>query len=195
MIILGIDPGSIKTGWAALRVTNENNHPKLIGSGSIITSSTTPFLERLQKIHYSFHQIIDHFKPQQVAFESLIFVKSPQALIKLSQTRGLLIASLYQKQIFSIYEYSPNLIKNITSGHGHATKENISLIMSKLFPNLESKSFDETDAISVALCHYLHLNTSTHQVNQLNIKPSNPLHEKRKKGSSLTSSLKHKINM
>ena len=120
---MGIDPGSIKTGYALLRVRGRKM--SLIESGTLTFNSKTPFLNRLAEIKQKLAKLVKEFKPDELALESLIFVKDPRALMKLAQTRGVIISEVCEHCEDQIFEYSPNLVKSTVTGHGHAKKESV----------------------------------------------------------------------
>lgn len=189
MIVLGIDPGSIKTGYAFLEqgVNNRANKYQIIRSGTIKTDSKMPFQDRLKKIQNDFIEILQNEKISQmhISMESLIYVKSPTSLIKLAQTRGLLISCLYQMNYHDIHEYSPNLIKTTLTGHGHATKESMALMLQKILKVESFSSHDESDAIATAFCHLLRFPSNG---------PANAAVKKAGGKRNLQNSLSHLVN-
>ena len=183
MLVLGIDPGSIKTGWAVLKI--EGNKTKYISSGTLCFDQKTPFLERLAEIQMKVRDLILELKPQEVALESLIYVKSPTALIKLAQTRGVILAELMGKCPGAIFEYSPNLVKSSAVGHGHANKESVEKVITMMFGKRDYASHDETDAIAIALCHIMN-----RKINLTKDKISRPRGSSK---SGLAGALAHKL--
>ena len=184
MLILGIDPGSIKTGWALLKTEGKKTH--YVASGVLSFDSKKPFLERLTEIRKKTNQLVKELKPDEVALESLIYVKSPTALIKLAQSRGVILSQFVEEYQGKIFEYSPNLVKSSAVGHGHADKESVKKVIDMMFGAREYKSHDETDAIAVALCHVLNRNKK----NIGKLKKNNVT---RKSGKGLAGALSHKI--
>lgn len=153
MIVLAIDPGSRTAGYALLK--KEGRKISYIASGILKFNPNHEFLDRVSDIYGQISSLIAAYKPDQVALESLIYVKSPTALIKLAQSRGVMLAALGKEYDHKVFEYSPNEIKSVVSGHGHATKEGIQKVL-KQYLGLESfKTHDESDAIAIALCHLL----------------------------------------
>ncbi len=151
MIILGIDPGSRNTGYALINI----NGKKLtyIASGTIVLTNEKDFNKRLCRVHEEVTKIVEKYKPSEIAFESLIYVKNPTSLIKLSQTRGAMISAL--GKLAKVFEYAPNTIKSAVTGHGHATKESIQKTLKMIYGELVYKTHDESDALAIATCHGL----------------------------------------
>ena len=150
MIVLGIDPGSIVTGWALLKKEGKKVH--YISSGVLRFNKDAQFLNRLTEIKIKTHELIDELSPSEIALESLIFVKSPTALIKLAQTRGIILSSMVEKYEGKIFEYSPNLVKSSAVGHGHADKESVQKVLDMLLGKRDYATHDESDEIGRASC-------------------------------------------
>jgi len=156
MIVLGIDPGSITTGWALLKKDGRKVH--YMASGVLKFNQKSDFLDRLSEIKIKVNELRSELNPDEVAFESLIFVKSPKALIKLAQTRGLIIGEFLSSYPGKIYEYAPNLIKSTAAGYGHADKVSVKKFLDMVLGAREYETHDESDAVAIALCHILNKN-------------------------------------
>ncbi len=153
MIILGIDPGSRKTGFAVLEV--EGKKMNYITSGVLKFDHVDEFLDRLGLIYSACDELIKKYNPSEVAIEGLIYVKSVDALSKLAQARGAMVAAFKKESSMKLVEYSPNLIKSSVTGHGHATKESVDKALSMMFGKISFKTNDESDALAIAVCHAL----------------------------------------
>lgn len=184
MIVLGIDPGSITTGWALLK--SEGSKVHYIASGILKFDKNLEFLDRLGQIKKQAERLMKELRPQEIALESLIYVKSPTALIKLAQTRGVILSTMVDAYEGRIFEYSPNLVKSTAVGHGHADKESVKKFLDVVLGKREYQSHDESDAVAIALCHILNRNNKKHS--SLVKKNS-----KITKSGGLQASLAHKI--
>lgn len=156
MIILGIDPGSRKAGYALIDV--QGKKISYIASGVLKYDHVDEFLERLGMIYETCSELSDRFKPDEVSIEALIYVKSVDALSKLAQARGAMIAAFSRSHKGRIFEYAPNAIKSSVTGHGHADKESINKAMTMMFGQIKFKTADESDALAIAVCHALNRN-------------------------------------
>lgn len=185
MIVLAIDPGSVTAGYALLQ--QDGRKIRHLHSGILKFNSGDEFLHRVKDIYDQTLKLVTEYEPDEIALESLIFVKSPTALIKLAQSRGTMLAALTQKYHQKIFEYSPNLVKSTVTGHGHADKEGIQKVIQQYLGITEFKSHDESDAIAIALCHLLNKGQRI-----LNPGPKKKLPTK-KMGNGLAASLAHKI--
>ncbi len=156
MIILGIDPGSRKAGYALIDV--QGKKISYIASGVLKYDHVDEFLERLGMIYESCSELSERFKPDEVSIEALIYVKSVDALSKLAQARGAMIAAFSRAHKGKIFEYAPNAIKSSVTGHGHADKESVNKAMTMMFGQIKFKAADESDALAIAVCHALNRN-------------------------------------
>jgi len=153
MIILGIDPGSRKAGYALIEV--QGRKFKYIASGVLRYDKIDEFVDRLGVIYNSCVELVEKYQPHEISIESLIYVKSVTSLAKLAQARGAMIAGFMKTHQGRVCEYAPNLIKASVTGHGHASKEGIDKTLNMIFGPLKFKSNDESDALAIALCHAL----------------------------------------
>jgi crossover junction endodeoxyribonuclease RuvC len=169
MKILGIDPGSRKTGWALIDVNGKKI--SYIASGILKFDHVEEFIDRLGLIYKSCEELHVRLIPDEVAFESLIYVKSVEALSKLAQARGAMIAAFMKDYSGKVFEYSPNLVKSSVTGHGHASKESVEKAVQMMFGKISFKTADESDALAIAVCHALNRN--------MRMKISESLKEKR----------------
>lgn len=156
MIILGIDPGSRKAGFALIDV--QGKKISYIASGVLKYDHVDEFIDRLGMIYQTCDELIKRYNPDEVSIESLIYVKSVDALSKLAQARGAMIAAFSRTHLGKIYEYAPNAIKSSVAGHGHADKEAIDKAMTMMFGKLTFKTSDESDALAIAVCHAFNRN-------------------------------------
>jgi crossover junction endodeoxyribonuclease RuvC len=183
LIVLAIDPGSVTAGYALLQKDGGKIH--YLCSGILKFNGKDDFLQRVKDIYDQTMALIKKHQPDEVALESLIYVKSPTALIKLAQSRGVMLAALSQTYQDNIFEYSPNLIKQTVTGHGHADKEGVQKFLLQSLGISVFKTHDESDAVAIALCHLMNRGENM------------ALSEKKKKqknmGNGLASALAHKI--
>ena len=148
MRILGIDPGNYNTGFSFLDING--NKTKLVLSG-VIKSRKKP--ENLKNIFNKLNELINEYRPTEIALESSFYGKNPQSLIRLGEVRGviLLISTIENLPVF---EYTPQQVKNSITGYGWAGKKQVLDMVERLF-NKKIDSTDEADAIAVAFCHFI----------------------------------------
>jgi crossover junction endodeoxyribonuclease RuvC len=149
--VLGVDVGTATTGWSI--VESGLNSMQLIACGIISTKSTSPMPERLSEIYDNLNQIIDQYRPDQGAVESLFFFKNQKTVMTVSQARGVMLLSLQNKGV-EIFEYTPLQVKSAISGYGRAEKSQVQEMVKKIL-NLKDipKPDDAADAVAIAICH------------------------------------------
>lgn len=145
-IIIGIDPGSRRTGYGVIGI--EGNHFRHITHGQIDTTDAS-HAERLQQIFLGLREIIATYQPLEAAMEEVFLHQNPNTALKLGQARGAAIVAL----ALPLTEYSARQVKKSVVGHGGASKEQVQFMVQKLL-NLNSiESLDASDALAVALTH------------------------------------------
>jgi len=154
MIILGVDPGTLFTGYAVLSGVNEKLELLCCDVIKIPAKNKLPL--RLKQIYDALVDVIEEYKPDEFAIETAFYGKNVQSTLKLGHARGVSILAAVNKEIPTT-EYSPREVKKSVSGLGAASKEQVRyMVCSILKLNSSSlpKSADISDAIAVALCHH-----------------------------------------
>ncbi len=151
MRILGIDPGYATTGYGFIDYFS--GRLSFVVAGIISTSSKEGLPERLGRIFREINLLIDSYKPDAAAIESLYFQNNHKTAIKVAEARGVILLALKEKGI-AISEYTPLQVKSSTTGYGRAEKHQI-IMMTKTILNLKEnpKPDDAADALAIALCH------------------------------------------
>ncbi|MEK9657580.1 MAG: crossover junction endodeoxyribonuclease RuvC [bacterium] len=149
MIILGIDPGYAIVGIAVIESTG--NKTKALYYKAIITDAKQAFSERLLSISQQLSQILDHYKPDGIAIESLFFNTNTKTAINVAQARGALVLKCEQYGCSPI-SLTPLQVKMAVCGYGRATKKQVEYMVMRLL-NLKSapKPDDVCDALAVAI--------------------------------------------
>ena len=124
IIILGIDPGLRMTGFGV--VEKSGDKIRYLGSGVIKTVSAKvdardSLPERIQIILEGLFEVIDQYKPKQVAIEKVFVNVNPQSTLLLGQARGAAISAAVIKKL-PVYEYTALQVKKSVVGSGHAKK-------------------------------------------------------------------------
>lgn len=151
MIILGLDPGLTKAGWGI--VEKINNRVKFISVGSFSPKRKDDLPNRLGYLYEKFSQVLCTYQPKRVAFEdTFVNAKNPASALKLGLARGALISAAGCYGIENVSFYAPNTIKKAVTGHGHADKRQVQMMVKQLLPKSSFKTNDESDALAIALC-------------------------------------------
>ena len=159
MIILGIDPGSVITGYSII-TKQRGQEPliKVIDFGCIITDRFATTGERLKKIYKEITKLIAKHKPDVMAIETLFFFKNLKTVMPVSQTRGVILLAAAEKKLL-VYEFTPLQMKMAISGYGRAEKKQVQAMIKKMI-NIEDfdlsknnrKKDDAFDAVGMAIC-------------------------------------------
>jgi crossover junction endodeoxyribonuclease RuvC len=151
VVILGIDPGSVITGYGVLSHQNRKN--KLLRCGIIRPEKDVSFSQRLLHIYDHLLELVADVSPDEVAIESVFYGANTQSLIKLCQARGAILTALANSNL-PIFEYAPREVKKAVVGRGGASKEQVQFMMQRLFGQRAlAEAFDATDGVAIALCH------------------------------------------
>jgi len=150
VIILGVDPGTLFTGYGVIYSDKKLNY---LTSGIIKLSSKQSIPERLEIIYSSIDNIIKEYSPTEFSIETAFFGKNVQSALKIGYARGVaILAGVHGK--LNIAEYSPREIKKSVVGSGSATKEQVNFMVKTLLKtDKEFVKLDETDALAAAICH------------------------------------------
>jgi crossover junction endodeoxyribonuclease RuvC len=150
--IMGIDPGSRKTGFGIIEIIK--NQPHYIASG-VIKLDTGDLAQRLERIFTDLQTIIKQYQPTVVAVEQVFMSNNASSALKLGQARGAAITAVAIHQL-PVAEYAARKIKQAIVGYGQAEKTQIqSMVMSLLKLN-KKPQVDAADALAAALCHFFH---------------------------------------
>ena len=149
--ILGLDPGLRHTGWGV--VDKEGPRFRFISAGVINPDDSLSLPERLAELHEGLKKIITDFSPDEAAVEETFVNKNPNSTLKLGHARGVVILT---PALFGlrVAEYTPNQIKKMIAGAGHADKNQVDMMVRTLLKTVpEHIPPDASDALAIALCH------------------------------------------
>lgn len=152
MIIVGFDPGIATLGYGVIK-TEKRKKPEMLDYGIVSTPKDENIAVRLAMIEKGVKQIIDKYKPDEIAIEELFFAKNVKTGIAVAHARGVVLLTCI-KECGKIFEYTPLQIKQALTGYGRAEKKQIQAMV-KMFLNLNAipKPDDAADALAVALTH------------------------------------------
>jgi crossover junction endodeoxyribonuclease RuvC len=151
LLILGLDPGSLHTGYGL--VERRGSALTLVEAGRISCSPKLALPARLARIADCLGGLLDRRRPDLAALETPFHRLNARTLIVLAQARGVLLAGLAGRGV-EIAEYSPAEVKSAVTGSGRAEKEQVAQMVRLLLGGAGGPhpSFDVTDALAVALC-------------------------------------------
>lgn len=148
---MGIDPGIAIVGYGFLEL--KGNSYKVLDYGAITTEAKVPLPERLDAIYEEMNELIERYKPDDIAFEELFFNKNVKTAITVAQARGVEVLAAKESGA-GLYEYTPLQVKQAIVGYGRATKNQVQEMV-RIILNLEKvpKPDDVADALAVAITH------------------------------------------
>jgi len=150
--ILGVDPGSITTGFGV--IDYEKGKLLLVEQGAIGTRRGAELAERLGVIHDGLREVIARTRPQSIAVETPFAGKNVNSLIQLAHARGVVLLAARSAEL-EIFEYAPRSVKSAVVGYGAAEKEQVEKMVRMLIPGCGTvrMSPDAADALAIAICH------------------------------------------
>jgi crossover junction endodeoxyribonuclease RuvC len=149
LVVLGVDPGTLHTGWGVVRRAG----PRLIGidAGVIHTRRDAPLPERLLAIHDGLTEVIARHAPTCMAVED-VFSKHARSALTLGHARGVVLL-VGARASLEVSAYSPALVKRSVAGNGQAPKEQLARIVGAMLGWTQLPSADATDALAIAITH------------------------------------------
>ncbi len=149
--ILGIDPGSRKTGFGVIET--RGGDAIYVTSGIIRLPVDEPLGPRLGVLFTSLNSIIDEFRPDELAIEQVFLARSPDAALKLGHARGAAMTACVNRGM-PVHEYAARQIKQAVVGTGAADKEQVQHMVKTLLKLPAAPKEDAADALAAALCHF-----------------------------------------
>jgi crossover junction endodeoxyribonuclease RuvC len=149
--VLGIDPGSQRTGFGVLDATG--SRLTYVASG-VIRTSHAEFAARLCEIFRCVHTIVAKYRPQEIAIERVFVNRNPDSALKLGQARGAAICGTADANA-DVFEYATRQIKQAVVGSGNAEKSQVQLMMRSILKLDGPLGADAADALAAAVCHAL----------------------------------------
>jgi crossover junction endodeoxyribonuclease RuvC len=152
MRVLGVDPAVAgPTGYGVVEA--DGRGCRMLRFGALRPSTKTPFPARLCEIHRLMARLVEEFSPDAVAVESVFTALNMKTALKLAEVRGVVQLAAAQGNI-PVHSYSPREVKASIAGYGHATKEQMQLMVRALLGMSQTpEPADAADALAIALCH------------------------------------------
>ncbi len=152
-IILGVDPGTMVMGYGL--ISQKGKSLSIIRMGVLKLNKLENQAMKLKTIFERMLEIVEEYKPDEMAIEAPFYGKNVQSMLKLGRAQGVAMAAALYRDI-PIFEYAPRTIKQTITGNGNASKEQVSKMLQAMLKFEEMpKYFDATDALAAAVCHHL----------------------------------------
>ena len=160
MIILGVDPGTLVTGYGVIETNAKSTNKRasatmqVIEYGTIESKKISSLPLRLRTIFLRLSAVIERVIPDELAIESAFYHKNVQSTLKLGHARGVAILAGVLKDL-PTSEYAPREVKRAVVGNGNASKEQVEFMVRTILclrPS-DKKLPDAYDALAVAIAH------------------------------------------
>ncbi len=158
MRVLGIDPGTVTTGWGVV----EERGSRLVRVAGGVACARGPLPSRLAAMATQIEEVLARFSPAAVSLEKSFVAANVQSAFRLGEARGAILATAARTGIV-IGEYTPAEIKLAVVGTGRASKEQVQEMVRRLLSLNDRVTRDQADALAAAIC-YLHSRRIADQV-------------------------------
>lgn len=148
--VLGIDPGTLKTGWGVIETSGPR--ASLVAAGVIRARKGQALELRLKTIHVGLAAVIAEHDPVSVAVEDVFFAKHPNAALKLGHARGVALLAAASAEL-AVHAYPPALVKKTVAGRGAAKKDQVAHLVGALLGIRQLPAEDACDALAIAITH------------------------------------------
>ena len=152
LVVLGIDPGLTRCGYAAVQA-NGPGAAIALSLGVIKTPAHDPLPKRLAELRSEFAALMVEFRPHVVAVEQVFFQNNVRTAMSVGQASGLALAEAWACGC-EVVQYTPNQVKHAVAGWGAADKAQVQkMVQARLGLHAIPKPADAADAAALALCH------------------------------------------
>jgi crossover junction endodeoxyribonuclease RuvC len=160
VIVLGIDPGTASTGYGVVK-GDGLGLVSLVECGVIRTKPREPLASRLLEIFEGVTELLERHKPDAMSVEDVFYAKNVRTTVVLGHARGVVLLAGQQASV-AIHELPPTEIKKAVVGTGHATKEQVQFMLTRLL-RLKSvpQPSDAADGVAAALACLMTARTPT----------------------------------
>lgn len=148
MLILGLDPGSVRIGYGLIK--KQGGELQFIKAGLLKISSKDKN-QRILELEKSFSELLKKQNPDLVILEKLFFMKNLKTAMEVAQSRGVLTLIVAKHKI-PLLEFSPTEIKIAATGYGRADKKAVAKMVERILGINKIKAVDDvSDALAAAI--------------------------------------------
>ncbi len=148
--VLGVDPGSRRTGWAVVRAAGPRF--ELVAFGVVTLQASAPLQQRLLRLADRLEELLGQYRPRALAVEDLFVARHPRAAVVLGHVRGAVLLTAARAGL-PAHAYPPALVKRAVAGRGRADKAQMARLVAALTGLPSPPPSDAADAAAVALTH------------------------------------------
>ncbi|KAF1690791.1 crossover junction endodeoxyribonuclease RuvC [Pseudoxanthomonas taiwanensis] len=149
--ILGIDPGSQRTGVGIIDV-DATGRARHVHHQALVLLGEGGFAQRLRRLLDGLGALIDEYRPDEAAIEQVFVGRSPESALKLGQARGAAISAVVLRDL-PVSEYAAREVKLAVVGTGGAEKAQVQHMVAAMLGLSGRLQADAADALAVALTH------------------------------------------
>ena len=150
MIVLGVDPGSLRTGYGA--VETDGRRHRLLEMGALVPGPRTSLPEKLRHIHAGVADLIARLRPDALAVEDVFHAANTRTALVLGHVRGVVLLAGAQAGL-PVHEFPPATVKQQITGFGRAEKSQVAFMVTRMLElPTDAAAGDAADALAVALC-------------------------------------------
>ena len=150
MIVLGVDPGSLRTGYGA--VETDGRRHRLLEMGALAPGPRTSLPEKLRHIHAGVADLIARLRPDALAVEDVFHAANTRTALVLGHVRGVVLLAGAQAGL-PVHEFPPATVKQQITGFGRAEKSQVAFMVTRMLElPTDAAAGDAADALAVALC-------------------------------------------
>ncbi len=151
MRILGVDPGTVTTGYGI--IDEEGDAVTLVTYGAIRASERSPIGERLCLIYNKLRESVKKYRPDAVAVEQPFVARNARSALAIGRSQAVAILAAAEQRV-PVFEYTPAQVKQRVSNYGAGSKEQVQeMVRLQLGLSQLPQPEDASDALAVALCH------------------------------------------
>lgn len=150
MIVLGIDPGSRRTGWGL--IDHQGQASRHLASGTFRLGAERPLAERLCVLAEALDAVLERHRPEACAVEQIFTARNARSALVLGHARGVVLYGVARRGI-AVHEYSASRVKQTVVGMGRANKTQVQQMVKVLLGYRGALAEDEADALALALTH------------------------------------------
>ena len=154
--VLGVDPGLHRTGYGVIEIVSGDPHPHIVDGGVLRARADDEFPQRLQTLFDGLTEVLDEHSPEVMVIEDLFSTYAhPRSALLMAHARGVLMLAA-QRSIVPVHSFTPNEVKQVVAGNGHATKSAVQqAVKSRLRLSAPPNPPDVADALAIAICFVL----------------------------------------
>jgi len=151
MIVLGVDPGTVATGYGV--VAADGSRFRCLAQGDVRSPSKRPMPDRLHVIHAAISALLAAHRPEALVVEDAYVSRNPQTALKLGQARGVILLAGAQAGV-PVFTYTAAHVKQAVVGYGRAEKDQVAFMIGRLLGMTTPPASEHAaDALGLAFCH------------------------------------------